>query len=104
VTSTQWWTELKSITLHVEGESPRLWPESASDDHRRARMDLRRAEEALREQIEAVPAQRRAPPAGGELGAYTFTEDRPTSPSTGQNAPSRSPSSSATMTSSSSTT
>ena len=71
MTTAEWWTELKSITLHVEGESPRLRPESASDDHRRVRIDLRRAEEALREQIEAVAAQRRGLPPGGELRPYS---------------------------------
>jgi predicted dithiol-disulfide oxidoreductase (DUF899 family) len=74
VTTTEWWTELKSITLHVEGESPRLWPESASEEYRRARMDLVRAEAALRDQIEAVAAQRRSLPAGGLLPEYTFVE------------------------------
>ena len=74
MSTTEWWTELKSITLHVEGESPRLWPESASEEYRRARMDLVRAEAALRDQIEAVAAQRRALPAGGLLPEYTFVE------------------------------
>lgn len=73
-TATEWWTELKSITLHVKGESPRLWPDSASDEYRRARMDLVGAEAALRDQIEAVAAQRRALPPGGPLPDYTFTE------------------------------
>jgi predicted dithiol-disulfide oxidoreductase (DUF899 family) len=74
VTTTEWWTELKSITLHVEGESPRLWPESASEEYRRARTELVRAEAELRDRIEAVAAQRRALPPGGELPDYTFAE------------------------------
>jgi predicted dithiol-disulfide oxidoreductase (DUF899 family) len=73
-TPAEWWTGLKSITLHVEGESPRLWPESASEEYRRARMELVRAEAALRDQVEAVAAQRRALPPGGPLPAYTFAE------------------------------
>jgi predicted dithiol-disulfide oxidoreductase (DUF899 family) len=74
VTSAPWWTELKSITLHVEGESPRLWPESASEEYRRARLDLVAAEAELRDRIEAVAAQRRALPPGGELPDHTFVE------------------------------
>ena len=74
VNDTQWWTELKSITLHVEGESPRLWPAGASDEYRRARMELVAAEAELRDRIEAVAAQRRALPPGGELADHTFVE------------------------------
>ena len=74
MTSTDWWTELKSITLHVEGESARLWPESASEEYRRARMELVAAEAELRDRIEAVAAQRRALPPGGELAQYSFVE------------------------------
>lgn len=73
-TSTPWWTELKSITLHVEGESARLWPESAAEEYRRARMELVAAEAELRDRIEAVAAQRRALPPGGELAQYSFVE------------------------------
>jgi predicted dithiol-disulfide oxidoreductase (DUF899 family)/GNAT superfamily N-acetyltransferase len=72
--STEWWSELKSITLHVEGESPRLWPESASEEYRRARMELVAAEAALRDQVEAVAARRRALPAGGVLAEHTLVE------------------------------
>lgn len=80
MTSAPWWTELKSITLHVEGETPRLWPESASEEYRRARLDLVAAEAELRDRIEAVAAQRRALPPGGELPDHTFVEgpDDPT--------------------------
>ena len=74
MTTTEWWTELKSITLHVEGESPRLWPASASEEYRRARTELVRAEAELRDKIEAVAAQRRALPPGGELPDYAFVE------------------------------
>jgi predicted dithiol-disulfide oxidoreductase (DUF899 family) len=74
VTTTEWWTELKSITLHVEGESPRLWPASASEGYQRARTELVRAEAELRDKIEAVAAQRRALPPGGELPDYRFVE------------------------------
>ncbi|TQM45835.1 DUF899 family protein [Pseudonocardia cypriaca] len=74
MTTTEWWTELKSITLHVEGESARLWPESASEEYRRARMELVAAEAELRDRIEAVAAQRRALPPGGELADRTFVE------------------------------
>jgi predicted dithiol-disulfide oxidoreductase (DUF899 family) len=74
VSTTEWWTELKSITLHVEGESPRLWPASASEEYRRARTELVRAEAELRDRIEAVAAQRRALPPGGDLPDYALVE------------------------------
>jgi predicted dithiol-disulfide oxidoreductase (DUF899 family) len=73
-TSTEWWTELKSITLHVEGESPRLWPASASAEYRKARTELVRAEAELRDRVEAVTARRRALPPGGELPDHAFVE------------------------------
>ncbi|MEJ3654718.1 DUF899 family protein [Actinomycetes bacterium KLBMP 9759] len=74
MTSTEWWADLKSITLHVEGESARLWPEGASPEYRAARMALVEAEKALRDQVEAVAAQRRSLPRGARLGPYAFTE------------------------------
>lgn len=72
-TQAPWWTELKSITLHVEGERPRLWPHGASEEYRAARIALSDAERALRDQVEAVAAQRRALPDGAELANYAFT-------------------------------
>ncbi|WP_219413628.1 DUF899 family protein [Pseudonocardia nigra] len=74
MSTTQWWTELKSITLHVEGERPRLWPHGASAEYVRARTELVAAEAELRDRIEAVAALRRALPPGAPLGEYTFTE------------------------------
>ena len=72
--STEWMTELKSITLHVEGESGSLWPKEAGDDYKAARLALLEAEVALRDQVEAVAAQRRALPRGPVLPGYRFTE------------------------------
>jgi predicted dithiol-disulfide oxidoreductase (DUF899 family) len=74
VTSTPWWAELKSITLHVEGEAPRLWPDTASEEYRRARTELAAAEADLRDRIEAVAAQRRELPPGAPLPDLTFVE------------------------------
>jgi predicted dithiol-disulfide oxidoreductase (DUF899 family) len=71
---TQWWTELKSITLHVEGEAPRLWPDGASTDYRRARSELRQAEKRLRDEVESVAAMRRALPPGAPLRTHEFLE------------------------------
>jgi predicted dithiol-disulfide oxidoreductase (DUF899 family) len=73
-TPAPWWTELKSITLHVEGEAPRLWPAGASEEYRRARSELRRAEAELRDRIEAVAAMRRALPAGAAVQTHRFVE------------------------------
>ncbi|MQA85341.1 MAG: DUF899 domain-containing protein [Streptosporangiales bacterium] len=72
--TTEWWNELKSITLHVEGEKPPLWNPTASEENRAARLALVEAEVALRDQVEAVAAQRRALPPGPVLPAYEFTE------------------------------
>jgi predicted dithiol-disulfide oxidoreductase (DUF899 family) len=72
--ATEWWNELKSITLHVEGEPPPMWPEGASDEYRSARLALAEAEVALRDQIEAVAALRRALPAGAALPDHELTE------------------------------
>jgi predicted dithiol-disulfide oxidoreductase (DUF899 family) len=74
VTTTEWWTELKSVTLHVEGERPRLFAAGASDEYRAARAALVQAEQALSDQVEAVAAQRRALPPGPVLPTYALTE------------------------------
>jgi len=55
---TEWWTELKSIRLHVEGDTPPMWPAEAGEEYRAARLALVEAELALRDQVEAVAAQR----------------------------------------------
>lgn len=70
-----WWTELRSITLHVDGETPRLWPAGASPGYREARLALVEAEAALRDQVERVAAMRRALPPGAPLPPYEFTEN-----------------------------
>lgn len=72
--ATEWWANLKSITLMVEGETPRLWPPSASEEYRAARMALSEAERALRDQVEAVAAMRRALPQGALLPPYELVE------------------------------
>lgn len=74
MTSTEWWTELKSVTLHVQGERPRLFAAGASDEYRAARAALVEAEQALSDQVEAVAAQRRALPAGPAMPRYDLTE------------------------------
>ena len=73
-TDTEWWTQLKSITLHVEGDEPPMWPAGASEQYRAARRELAEAEIALRDQVEAVAAQRRALPPGPVLPGYQLTE------------------------------
>jgi predicted dithiol-disulfide oxidoreductase (DUF899 family) len=70
MTGTEWWTELKSITLHTEGDQPPMWPAGASQDYRAARLALAEAERRLRDQAEAVAAQRRALPDGVGLPDY----------------------------------
>jgi predicted dithiol-disulfide oxidoreductase (DUF899 family) len=84
---TEWWTELKSITLHVEGDRPPLAAAGASEQYLAARTALAEAELALRDQVEAVAAQRRALPPGPVLPEYTLaegprelTEDGPATP------------------------
>jgi predicted dithiol-disulfide oxidoreductase (DUF899 family) len=72
--STEWMTDLKSITLHVEGEDGPLWPAAADEKYRAARLELLEAETALRDQIEAVAARRRALPPGPVLPEYRLTE------------------------------
>jgi predicted dithiol-disulfide oxidoreductase (DUF899 family) len=74
MTTTEWWTQLKSVTLHVPGERPPLYAAGASDDYRAARAALVEAEQALSDQIEAVAVQRRALPAGPVMPTYTLTE------------------------------
>jgi predicted dithiol-disulfide oxidoreductase (DUF899 family) len=73
-TETEWWTQLKSITLHVEGDKPPMWPAGASEQYRAARRELAEAEIALRDQVETVAAQRRALPPGPVLPEYLLTE------------------------------
>jgi len=68
------WLQLKSITLHEEGEHPRLWPSDASEEYTTARLALAEAEAALRDQVEAVARMRRELPAGSVLPAYTLVE------------------------------
>ncbi len=73
-----WWAGLKSITLQVAGETPRLWPRTASPEYREARTALLRAEQALRDQVEAVAQQRRELPRGAAEADHVFTgEDGP---------------------------
>jgi predicted dithiol-disulfide oxidoreductase (DUF899 family) len=74
MTSTEWWTELKSITLHAEGDQPPMWPAGASPEYRAARFALSESERALRDQAEAVAAQRRALPDGAVLPDYPLCE------------------------------
>lgn len=74
MTADEWWTRLKSVTLHVEGERPRLFAAGATDAYRAARAALVEAEQALSDQVEAVAAQRRALPPGPVLPAYALTE------------------------------
>ncbi|WP_084216726.1 DUF899 family protein [Pseudonocardia spinosispora] len=69
----EWWTELKSITLHDSSEPP-SWPAGASEEYREARRRLSEAELALRDQAEAVAALRRELPAGAVLPEYRLTE------------------------------
>jgi predicted dithiol-disulfide oxidoreductase (DUF899 family) len=72
--ATEWWTQLKSVTLHVEGEAPPLWSAGASDEYQAARMALVEAEQALSDQVAAVAAQRGALPPGPVLPSYALTE------------------------------
>jgi predicted dithiol-disulfide oxidoreductase (DUF899 family) len=72
--TTEWWTELKSVTLHVDGERAPLWPDGATEEYRAARRALVEAEAALREQVHAVAALRRALPPGPVLRSYDLTE------------------------------
>jgi predicted dithiol-disulfide oxidoreductase (DUF899 family) len=78
-----WWEWLKSITLHVEGDPPPMWPSGASEEYRAARRALAEAELALRDQVEAVAAQRRTLPPGPVLPEYRLTEGPPDPTSTG---------------------
>jgi predicted dithiol-disulfide oxidoreductase (DUF899 family) len=71
---TEWWTQLKSVTLHVETDPTPMWPSQANEDYRAARRALAQAEISLRDEAEAVAAQRRALPPGPVLPEYTFTE------------------------------
>ncbi len=66
--------ELKSITLHVEGDVPPMIPAGATAEYRAARLALSEAEAALLDQVEAVAAQRRALPEGILLPDYALTE------------------------------
>jgi len=72
--TTEWWNELKSITLHSAGDPPPLWASGASEDYRAARQALRTAEIALRDQVEAVAARRRTLPPGPVMSNYVFTQ------------------------------
>lgn len=72
--TTEWMTELKSITLHVDGEGPPMWPSGASEEYRTARLALAETEAALRDHVEAVAAQRRALPPGASQPPYQLTE------------------------------
>ncbi|MBO0849747.1 MAG: DUF899 family protein [Pseudonocardia sp.] len=70
----EWWTELKSITLHVDTDPPPIWPAGASEEYQAARRRLAEAEIALRDQVEAVAAQRRGLPPGPVLPEYPLVE------------------------------
>ncbi|MBA2323534.1 MAG: DUF899 family protein [Pseudonocardiales bacterium] len=76
MTTPEWWTELKSITLLVDDDQPPMWPTRADpgEEYRAARLALANAELALRDQVEAVAAQRRALPPGPVLGEYALAE------------------------------
>lgn len=72
--TTEWWTELKSITLNVEGETFPMWPAGASDEYRTARLELVEAEAALHQHVAAVATQRRALPPGPVMPTYELAE------------------------------
>jgi predicted dithiol-disulfide oxidoreductase (DUF899 family) len=72
--STTEWMQLKSITLHDEGEAPQLWPDGASDEYVAARQELLDAEIALCDQLHAVARMRRDLPRGVDLPPYTLAE------------------------------
>jgi predicted dithiol-disulfide oxidoreductase (DUF899 family) len=72
--TTEWWKELKSVTLIDEGDAPPMWPDGASEEYRTARLALVEAEQALSDQIEAVAAMRRQLPPGATVPDYEFTE------------------------------
>lgn len=72
--TTEWMTELKSITLLDSDERSSMWPATASEEYRAARLSLVQAEEALRDQVRAVAAQRQALPPGAVLPDYELTE------------------------------
>ena len=69
-----WISELKSITLAVEGEETATGPPGASAEYRTARRALAEAESALHQQVLAVAAQRQALPIGPEMPNYEFSE------------------------------
>jgi predicted dithiol-disulfide oxidoreductase (DUF899 family) len=75
--ATEWWNDLKSITLLADTDAPPMVPAGASDEYRAARESLVEAEVALRDQIEAVAAMRRALPPGVEVANYRLTEGSP---------------------------
>jgi predicted dithiol-disulfide oxidoreductase (DUF899 family) len=69
------WMQLKSIALHDETEAaPQLWPDAASAEYVKARLDLHAAEQALRDQVEEVARMRRALPEGPVMPDYALTE------------------------------
>ena len=71
----QWWTQLKSVTLHDDREPlPPLWPDGASEEYVSARKALLAKEVALRDQIETVASLRRSLPAGTPVTDYELTE------------------------------
>ncbi|GAA2520125.1 DUF899 family protein [Winogradskya humida] len=61
----------------TEGVFLPMWPDGASDDYIRARMDLAAAERRLRDEIENVAAARRALPPGAVIEDYILTEGDP---------------------------
>jgi predicted dithiol-disulfide oxidoreductase (DUF899 family) len=60
--------------LEPPGLPPGLWPENATEEYRKARLELWYAERDLRDAVEAVARARRALPPGGELTDYEFQE------------------------------
>ncbi|WP_067499238.1 DUF899 family protein [Actinoplanes sp. TFC3] len=64
----------------TEGAFLPMWPQDASDEYIRARMELAAAGRRLRDEIENVAAARRALPPGALVEDYRFTEGDPERP------------------------
>jgi predicted dithiol-disulfide oxidoreductase (DUF899 family) len=72
--SDEWWTQLKSVTLHTDADVAQVWPVGASAEYTAARTALLEAEQELRDRVEEVAAMRRSLPAGVALPPYIFAE------------------------------
>ena len=75
--TTEWWKQLKSVTLHGPGDPPPLCATGASDEYRVARVALQEAERDVRDRVEAVAEQRRSLPPGPLVPNYSLTEGPP---------------------------